>query len=591
MENKPAFSDAPEKGIRGKFFIRLWASRLVYLFFLAAAWGALFLVALSAGTFVMEYIPFMYIGLVNFLLLVGVTFLLLWLWLLAAGWRSKFPKLFGYEYVLKEKRVIKLGPLHWTARSRDIGLSKPSYLTVLILAGQLLALALFSFLVQNTVAKAWHGRAMELKGELQGNGYPVSLSEFQRQVPPAQNGFPVLYKLFNEDVEEKLGGSDVRIPIARLDPEALAYEKKAIAPFESYYKKELAPFFDKYRLFQSVDYYAASRDPWNYSVQKKPRYGSLNQFLERAAVVNASKWDPGEAWKYVRAQISFLRLIFQEDDYSLYSMLAKYHIERIAQTSINIMLNRPGAVIPPDIQGFLKTLFAKNLFAKTLKSFIADTFDSEAQKEITERGYYSILPGKYLPDVASYMMDIFTINQVEILLRLRKLEGWKDALERDREIENKIRFLPEWPYLFAKIGIPRYVNLYEHELEAKTWLKLALIHSALESYRGKYKKYPGKLLELAPGYVGIELLNDYYTDRQFDYGTGVETVVSTPGVNGNGRDSEGNDFRIVLTSSVITPPKPAARASVPSARPAKPAAWKKPAPNKAVKAPAKPPKP
>lgn len=416
--------------------------------------------------------------------------------------------------VLFSRRVLSCGEVKSAeappARSRGF------------IIGSLAGLALACACVLSLVHNHWHGEAETAKRLLAFRGFPVSLEEFQEDLPDSEYAYPALARTvegdfdpaFYDKSEHEDGG------VSRWDPETIKREAASSAHYAAYLEKDLAPLLRrKHARYMKVDHLQASRDPLNVPAPKLGNLSAISKIAKTHAVSLAAKGNAEKAWEMVRLQFALADLL--SGDRTLLAKMVTLAIRRQgADAAAGILLNRPGASLPKDIRLRLQSASAGSLAVEGLRGELAYLFDiynfihGLEYKKFREHGGFSgiLLTGSGSVSGAGPGFDYFLFS---VLRRMGLVDlnaaaaagyfstaaepgSWAETSERSREAESRISGLPFWPFLLVKYSLPSFaVRTREFEVQARARMTLAL--AELQRFRRERGKYPRKLSEVKPG--------------------------------------------------------------------------------------------
>ncbi|MBI4350433.1 MAG: hypothetical protein HY550_03245 [Elusimicrobia bacterium] len=412
----------------------------------------------------------------------------------------------------------------------------------------------------------WHARAEDVKRELDFSRYPVSLADFQEDLPESVYAFPRLTKVVENDFDpafyEKAGHPDAGA--AKWTAETAKKEAEYAAHYTPYLEKKLAPLLrQKFTRYMKVDYRQAALDPLK---APSPRLGHISMIARVArlcAISLAREGKTERAWELVRLQFA-LSDILADEKTLLEKMVALAIRSQGVDAAAGILLNRPGAVLPKDLLPRLREAGGGNLSAEGLRTELAYQFDLYEfihkldVRRFRELGGLSALamsgsgePGR-LGAWLEYLLfslvrglgilDLNSIAAADYFSNIAEPGPWAQVSERNRRAETRVNSLPTWPYLLTKVSLPSFSRLQAREFEVQARARMTLVCSELLRYRREHGKYPARLSELKAG-----LLPDVFSGGNFIYepaGGGFD--LCSAGAAGDRKDNSAKDLCLGL---------------------------------------------
>ncbi|MFA5137962.1 MAG: hypothetical protein WC728_01925 [Elusimicrobiota bacterium] len=423
--------------------------------------------------------------------------------------------------------------------------------------------ALLAFAASVALSNAlWNRRFAALKEEFEAKGLPVSLAEFQRDLPEGDYGQPVLEPLLADFDKENFYGGKLH-PGEKLQPwtkKILEEELPFVKRFEPVLAKHILPKLRRFPAYAKVDWVAASKNPWGSPVPKYADLIKLGSVLRLCAVSSAFTGAPAKAWNYVRSHLDFADTM-APDNWLISKMISLGLRNQAVRAALTIMLNDPKQTLPADLAGRLEAALGTNLAADGLRAELAAHWDSTRFfKDVTfskyqETGGLSFDSNARRPGWVEYVfyrllisMGFFEANASVVLKSLGGFAAattWpqaKEAISSDRE-SDIYAAIPAWPYLLAAVAMPRFGDMLRKDWESKTWIQLALACSALARHRAAAGRYPRGLADLPLKLISKDLLIDVFSGQPFAYaqtGGGLGFELCSAGADGDKKDSRGD---------------------------------------------------
>lgn len=439
--------------------------------------------------------------------------------------------------------------------------------------GSVVSLAVASLIIVVGVRMVWHSRAEKLKQELKAQGLPVSLAEFQENLPDDTYAYPKLSQLIEKDFDRAFYEKEFHTgdSIGKWTPETFKKEAPYAAHYAPYLDK-LAPLaLKKYARYMKVDYAAAAKEPAVIPAPPLTNFMTIARAAKICAVSRAYQGDPAKAWALVRLQFALSDVLAGEK--VLISKLVALGLRRVAvETVLDVMLNRPEAAVPADLISRLKEVSSERLVTDALKVEIAYQYDEYAflarlggRQFVSSGGLFSAVGPDSVRSGASPGMwvqyEVFALMRLMGMLDINSLETarcfaaltverpWAQIVEENRKIAVTANSLPSWPYLLVKFALPEFSRMYEREFELKAWTQVALALSELGRARQEKGRYPKDISELKPKAFPAELLNDVFAGGKLLYtpskdGKGFE--LCSPGAYGDKKDAFGKELCVRL---------------------------------------------
>ncbi|MBI5623547.1 MAG: hypothetical protein HY924_07205 [Elusimicrobia bacterium] len=427
-----------------------------------------------------------------------------------AGQTESINAAFGLETVETQR---SLGPFSWTLRIRT-GASAPAsgrhaVKAVLPLAGLLLASGLVLHLVHST----WHGRVDSFKDSIRAKGWPGSLADRQGGDADSDYAYPELEKaLSGLDLKAWSEAENKRRPgVRRWDRAEQLKQAPVIGRYEPFLLREAGPILKKRSRFFRTDYAAAAKDPLRMPLPNYSRALTVARMARLCAEGRAFGGELSRAWDHVRLILAIIRL--NAPEHTLFSKMVAINLGRMAgETSVTILLNRPGAGLPRDVAAGLKELAERDLVKEGLETELAMHCD---MRDFFERAFSGALPGQgfeqlvggpstglaFLDRVLGRVAVATGFFDANVFVSGRHLESLIDLPQDSRGSDASgaaLLELPAWPYLLALIATPDFARIYDRQAETGDWAGLALLASALAESREKNGRYPAKLEAVAP---------------------------------------------------------------------------------------------
>ncbi|MBU2573784.1 MAG: hypothetical protein KKH28_06905 [Elusimicrobia bacterium] len=183
------------------------------------------------------------------------------------------------------------------------------------LFGRLAALAAVSLIAVLGSRAVWHSRVEAFKQELKEKGKPVSLAEFQENLPDEQYAYPKLGPVLEKDFSPEFYNKSYHTgdSIGKWTPETLKKEAPCAAHYAPFVDKKLAPLLaHKYARYMKVDYAGAAKEPAAMTAPPLGRLLSVSRAVKIYAVSRACQGDAGKAWALVRLQFSLADMLAGE---------------------------------------------------------------------------------------------------------------------------------------------------------------------------------------------------------------------------------------------------------------------------------------
>ncbi|OGS47297.1 MAG: hypothetical protein A3J79_10430 [Elusimicrobia bacterium RIFOXYB2_FULL_62_6] len=440
------------------------------------------------------------------------------------------------------------------------------------LFGALAVLAAAALLVVLGARGVWHGRLESFKQDLKEKGLPLSLAEFQEDLPDGQYAYPELSTAIEKDFSPEFYNKAFHTgdSIGKWTPEIFKKEAPYAAHYAPYLDKKLAPLLArKYTRYLKVDYAAAAKEPSSMPAPPLANMLSIARAAKLYAVSRAYQGDAGKAWALVRLQFSLADLL--ADEKVIYSKIIALGLRRLAvETALDIMLNRPAATLPADLTASVKGVLGGVLIRDALKSELAYQFDEYAflsrlngRRFVSGGGLFTAVApdsgrrggglGMWLEYEAFSVMRMLGLLDINLLATARyfaELTGespWAIMFTEGRMIGDEIQKLPSWPYLLVKAALPEFSRMYEREWELKAWAQLALACSELNRFRAERGRYPKDISELSPKTYSAGLLRDIFSGGKLPYTLskdGKSFELCSTGAYGKKQDAFGRSFCI-----------------------------------------------
>ncbi|MBU2573786.1 MAG: hypothetical protein KKH28_06915 [Elusimicrobia bacterium] len=436
-----------------------------------------------------------------------------------------------------------------------------------LIGRMLLTLAAGSFVVITCTGAVWHGRVLVAKQSLKEKGLPVTLSDLQENLPYEEYAYPTLWKAMKKDFDWEFFKKICYVNGDYIcTPETFKKKPGYAAHFAAYLDKKLPSLLSKkYTRYRKVYYAPAPRNPYPIYFPRLYYFVASSRVAGLYAVSLALKGDIAKAWALIGLQFDVADLLSNEKDPT--SKLVVSHIRRqAADTALYIMLNRPDAVIPPDLVPHFKRILSDYLVSDALKYELALQFDSYAYLEgVGGREYpssgvwlypammdWSANPwgdfglwleyGVYRLLRSMGMLDINSLAAARYFSALTTKGSWAQLISVNNRIS--LKNLPLWPYCLVKM-LPDYFRLHAEEWELKAWTQLALACSELGRYRMARGRYPKDISELSPESFSVDLLKDVFTGNQLSYVPAADRksfTLCSLGPDGDKKDRSGKEL-------------------------------------------------
>lgn len=437
------------------------------------------------------------------------------------------------------------------------------------LFGRLLALAGVCLLVIFGARVIWHGRVESLKRELKSKGMPLTLAEFQENLPDGRYAYAALSKAVEKDFSREFydkmyhdGDS-----VGRWTPETFRKEAPYAAHYAPYLDKTLAPLLArKYDRYMKVDYAQAALEPGAMPLPPLGNFLPIARAAKICAVSRAYQGDAAKGWSLIRLQLSLAGLLAGEK--TVYSRMIALGLQRLAvETALDIMLNGTGAALPADIAGRFKEIMGGRLVSDELKCELAYQFDEYAflsrlggRRFVSGGGIFSApsldtdsggSPAMWLQYGGFAVMRMVGMLEINSLTTARHLSAlaedkpWARLAAENRELAVAVNGLPSWPYLLVKLALPEFSRMFEREFELKAWTQVALAYSELGRACREKGRCPKDISELPAKTVSADLLKDVFNGGKLHYmpskdGKGFE--LCSPGAMGDRKDAFGKEL-------------------------------------------------
>ena len=371
----------------------------------------------------------------------------------------------------------------------------------------------------------WRRRIAVLVESLSAAGRPVTLAALHRGVPKEKNAYPALRAAvtgvkFDYDTSAHPG-----MKLRKWDEAVVSAESALLGQHEAFLAGKVLPLARAYRDFEPADYRKAAAEPLDANLGS---FGGLHQvgnLLFDRAGLKSYKGDAPAAWESADALVRLAAFSGQGGEL-ISKAVAAVLTGRAARACLQIMLNRPGASIPPEL--------ARRLAAAEARPYVRDGFAAGLA--------YSLdvyrAPWRVRRDVlAEQGLDPLQAGTIAVFLELFHLDaaflaraaagdkaltdpmGWSPLraalVARQREREGSLFWQVASVWALGSSGNASLV--FARGFEASAWAKLALSHSALNAYRAKHGRYPDRLDALAPALAPLDSLWDPFADRLFAY--------------------------------------------------------------------------
>ena len=454
-------------------------------------------------------------------------------------------KILGIEIREKTPETRELFWVKWIShRVNTSGSAEIRGLPPLLL--RLAAVSAGSLLVVLFTHGIWHAKAEALKQSVKEKGWSSSLADFQANVPDeqyaGQAAESAMIKIGMGAMDEK---TDMALKTLKWDKEIFELQSAYVARQLPIIAKELSPAIKGRTRWIKQDYQAAVKNPFGLQVPQFADQIKLSKFLRLCASVEAFRGNLPEAWGYVRLQLSIAGLV--SSDPSLIAKMITVVLRRqAALAAVGIMLSRPSAGIPADIAKSLQVFPSESLVSDGMKTEVAKFSDLIASP-LTVEDRMKISGVKYYKGVVQSHIWAFTgLTDLSIAKSVSYYSElvitpsrYKLFEPRGSKADMEFKNLPDWPYFLTKTMTGIFSDLHEKEWEMKAWGQMSLVTSAAGKYYRVQGRYPGKLSELSPKFIAVNLLEDPFSAKDFKYAAttaGKGFFLCSAGPKGNRKD-------------------------------------------------------
>lgn len=408
----------------------------------------------------------------------------------------------------------------------------------------------------------WHDRAADLKRNLDFRLFPVSLVQFQEDLPDSQYAYPALAKTVEKDFDPAFYDKTPHADSAagKWTPETARTEAALAAQYSPYLEKKLLPLLKrKYTRYMKADYRQIASDPLK---APSPRLGSIVSIarISRLSAVSLAREGKTEkAWALARLPFS-LSDIFAGEKTLLEKMTALSLRGQGVDAAGGILLNRPGAVLPKEMVLYLRKASGGNLSGEGLKAELAFQYDMYEFihglnfRRFRELGGLSALaaggsgsggPGlaaEYLVFSAVRSLGLLDLNSIVAAGYFSDIAApgsWAEVSAQNLAAEARVNSLPTWPFFLVKVSLPSFSRLQARELEVQARARLTLACAEVLRYRREHGKYPRKLSDLG----SVELQPDPFTGAGLVYEQAAGGFnLCSAGAAGDLKDNSGKDL-------------------------------------------------
>lgn len=401
----------------------------------------------------------------------------------------------------------------------------------------------------------WHARLDTIARTLKSRGLPATLADFREDHPPETYAYPDLEKALSRFEDDFLRSvPHQKTALKRWDRRMNDTSSAAVSHYEPFIGRDLLPLLPRYTRFRRIDYRTASQDPDTLPCFRSDKYFQVVRLLRLGALTRAYRGAVPEAWTRLDRLLAFADLVSRDHSLDVKMAVLSFRGQGV-EAAITAMLNSPRLALPAGLSARLAAFQDDHLVRDGVRHELAQKLDFRKVYELP-----ILLGRKKMVKLAcldhgerDYLEDLLNLGARALVLagafdagyfKLAEFmanQGQDEALryKESREAAN----WPFWPYGIAQFERPQYAGFYLKEREFKTWTRLALVMSALGKYRDARGAPPGRLEDLAPGYIAPAHLSDLVSGKPFEYSLrGGEASVCALGSKGNRKDSRGESF-------------------------------------------------
>jgi|GEM_PF-7090667 len=346
-------------------------------------------------------------------------------------------------------------------------------------------------------------------------GIPTSIKDFHRGIPEDKNAYPLL-----DNAAEDFGKvwdeiENTEIINSKLFRQTWTRKKgkdiDKVLDLSSPELNKIVKILDKYEFWEPVNYLEGSKDPVMCSIPKFANNIMINQLLCVNALSQAKKNRIDGAWNFIRKDIKFLKLIGQQPGL-IGAMIAVAIQQGISETVLRIISLNPEAIIPEVLEKELSEIRESNMVSGAFRFESAHMTDIFSY--LRERGGILIKYTGYFEVTHIEIINYFA-GMVE---DLESGQPYKKIHDDSFVNEDRIGDYPIWPFVLAKIAVPKYASLCAKEYKTDTYTQLALLVNKLKIFEKRTGRYPNSFAELVRGgYVKAVDIEDKFSGQKLIY--------------------------------------------------------------------------